>query len=204
MELKMIPIKDIKPHPKNPRVHPDSALDKLEKSIGEFGFTNPVLLSKDGILLAGHARVKASKRKGLKEVPAIYLDLEGAKADAYLIADNRLQQDTKWEKNMLKIMLEELDIADYPLDLTGFELDEIEKMLGNEEEEEKEPELEFTPELLEEHNYIVLYFDNQLDWQVAKEKFNIKAVHALDSREGYERKGIGRVFKGSDILDRIT
>lgn len=200
----MIPVSEIKPHPRNPRIHPDSALTKLEKSIGEFGFTNPVLLSKDGVLLAGHARLKASKRKGLKEVPAIYLDLEGAKADAYLIADNRLQQDTKWEKDMLKIMLEDLELNDYPLDMTGFEVDELDKLLGKEEEEEVTPEMEFTEELLEEHNYIVLYFDNQLDWQVAKEKFNIRPVHALDSRKGYERKGIGRVLNGADILERIT
>lgn len=200
MELKMIPIDEVKPHPKNPRIHPDSAIMKLEKSIAEFGFTNPILISKDGVLLAGHARLKASQKAGLKEVPYIQLDIEGAKADAYLIADNRLQQDTKWEKSVLKVLFEELEVQEYDLELTGFEIDEIDKMLGNEDEEEEKPELEFTPELLEEHNYIVLYFDNELDWQVAKEKYGIKTMNAKWS-EKTGRPGIGRVLPGKNFLD---
>ena len=80
-QVKLVKISDLKEHPKNPRVHPKSALDKLVKSISEFGFTNPVLVSKDGFILAGHARCKAAKQAGIEEVPAIFLDLEGAKAE---------------------------------------------------------------------------------------------------------------------------
>jgi ParB-like chromosome segregation protein Spo0J len=56
MEIKIMPISELKPHPKNPRVHPDSAIEKLERSIKEFGWTNPILVSADGYILAGHAR----------------------------------------------------------------------------------------------------------------------------------------------------
>ena len=87
-QVKLVKIDELKPHPKNPRIHPDSALDKLIKSMDKFGFTNPILASKDGIILAGHARCKAAKKAGIDEVPVIFLDLEGSDADAYLIADN--------------------------------------------------------------------------------------------------------------------
>lgn len=66
MELKFVPINDIKPHPKNPRVHPDIAIAKLEQSIKEFGWTNPILVSKDGYILAGHARLKAAEKAGIQ------------------------------------------------------------------------------------------------------------------------------------------
>ncbi len=200
MEVKIVNVNDLKPHPKNPRIHPDSAIEKLERSIKEFGWTNPILVSKDGYILAGHARFKAAKKAGMEEVPVIYLPLEGAKAEAYMIADNRLQEETEWDKELLKELVRQLD-DDIDSMITGFEGDEIDKLLGELEVEKEEPEIEFTEELLEESQYVVLYFDNVMDWQVAQELFEIKTVKALDSREGYERKGIGRVLRGGKYLE---
>lgn len=127
-QVKNVKIKDLKPHPKNPRVHPDSALDKLMKSIGQFGFTNPVLASKDGIILAGHARCKAAQKAGIEEVPVIFLDLEGADADAYLIADNKIQEETSWEKETLADLIKELQGLDYDVSFTGFSPPEIDEL----------------------------------------------------------------------------
>ena len=124
-----MPISELKPHPKNPRVHPDSAIDKLVRSIKEYGWTNPVLVSADGYVLAGHARLKAAEKAGIKEVPVIYLPLEGAKAEAYLIADNRLQEETSWDYEKLKDLLQELDTGELDLELTGFDMDEIEDLM---------------------------------------------------------------------------
>jgi ParB-like chromosome segregation protein Spo0J len=128
MELKQVNISDLKPHPKNPRKHPDSALGKLKKSIKEFGFTNPVLVSEDGFILAGHARLKAAEKAGLTQVPVIELPLSGAKADAYMIADNKLQDLTEWDIPTLDDLLQELSIGDIDLELTGFSMDEIERL----------------------------------------------------------------------------
>lgn len=201
MEVKRVNINELKPHPKNPRIHPDSAIEKLERSIKEFGWTNPILVSKDGYILAGHARLKAAKKAGLEEVPVIYLPLEGAKAEAYLIVDNRLQEDTDWDENLLKEMVRELD-GEIDLEITGLESEEVDKLLEDLELVEKEePEIEFTDELLEESQYVVLYFDNVMDWQVAQDLFEIKTVKALDSREGYKRKGIGRVLRCEKYLE---
>ena len=129
MEIKTVKISELRPHPKNPRVHPDSAIEKLERSIKEFGWTNPILVSADGYILAGHARLKAAKQAGLKEVPVIHLPLEGAKAEAYMIADNRLQDETDWDHEKLKDLLQELDTGELDLELTGFDMDEIEDLM---------------------------------------------------------------------------
>ena len=128
MQVKTVKISELRPHPKNPRVHPDSAIEKLVRSIKEFGWTNPILVSADGYILAGHARLKAAEKAGIEEVPVIYLPLEGAKAEAYLIADNRLQDETDWDLPKLKDLLLELDTGEFDLELTGFDMDEIEDL----------------------------------------------------------------------------
>lgn len=130
MEIKTVKINELKPHPKNPRVHPDSAIDKLVRSIKEYGWTNPVLVSADGYVLSGHARLKAAEKAGIEEVPVIYLPLEGAKAEAYLIADNRLQDETDWDYEKLKDLLQELDTGEFDLELTGFDMEEIEDLIA--------------------------------------------------------------------------
>ena len=129
MQVKTVKISELRPHPKNPRVHPDSAIEKLVRSIKEFGWTNPILVSADGYILAGHARLKAAEKAGIEEVPVIYLPLEGAKAEAYLIADNRLQDETDWDLPKLKDLLLELDTGEFDLELTGFDMDEIEDLM---------------------------------------------------------------------------
>ncbi len=147
MEVKTVKISELKPHPKNPRIHPDSAREKLKRSIKEFGWTNPILVSKDGYILAGHARLKAAEKAGIQEVPVIYLPLEGAKAEAYLIADNRLQEETDWDYEKLKDLLRELDTGEFDIELTGFDVDEIEELIAQFAPEESEVEEDdFDPE----------------------------------------------------------
>ena len=142
MQVKTVKISELRPHPKNPRVHPDSAIEKLERSIKEFGWTNPILVSADGYILAGHARLKAAEKAGIEEVPAIYLPLEGAKAEAYLIADNRLQDETDWDMELLRELVSEIEAEGIDLELTGIDMDEINELnfedIGYKEKEEKE------------------------------------------------------------------
>ena len=147
MQVKTVKISELRPHPKNPRVHPDSAIEKLERSIKEFGWTNPILVSADGYILAGHARLKAAEKAGISEVPVIYLPLEGAKAEAYLIADNRLQDETDWDYEKLKDLLQDLDTGEFDIELTGFDVDEIEELIAQLAPEESEVEEDdFDPE----------------------------------------------------------
>lgn len=127
------------PHPKNPRKHPPHALKKIADSIREFGFTSPVILSKDGIILAGHARCKAAKMVGLTEVPCIIVPLTGQMADAYVIADNRLQLNSEWDTVRLEGIMKDLDAADFDLTKTFLEEQEIAKILGKKSEPERKP-----------------------------------------------------------------
>jgi len=147
MEVIKVPIENLKLHPKNPRVHPDSAINKLAKSMREFGWTNPILASEEGFVLAGHARLKAAKKAGIKEVPVIFLPLRGVKAEAYMIADNKLQDETDWDLPKLKDLLQELDIGDINIDITGFEHSDIEELMAQfYEPDEKDDEAPETPE----------------------------------------------------------
>ena len=131
MDYKLIkmPIAGIKPHPNNPRTHPESALIALAKSIEAFGWTNPIIMSKDGFVLAGHARLKAAQQAGITEVPVIQTELEGARAEAYMIADNRLQELTEWDMPILKDLLLEMDSLNIPFELTGFTDTEVEGLM---------------------------------------------------------------------------
>lgn len=99
-------------------------------------------------------------------------------------------------------------IGDADLDMTKLNLTidipsfDLEKILEGKKRSEK-PEVEFTEELLEEHNFVVLYFDNQVDWLQAQSILKLKRVKALDSKEGFEKMGVGRVMKGIDAIERI-
>jgi len=129
MQIENVKISSLKPHPKNPRSHPDEALKRLVKSIKEYGWTNPVLVSEDGYILAGHARVKAAGKAGITEVPIIRLPLKGDKALAYLVADNKLNEMTDWDLPKLSDLLLELDTGDIDIEITGFDNDELESLL---------------------------------------------------------------------------
>lgn len=160
MEVKNIKISELKEHPKNPRVHPDSALSKLVRSIKEFGWTNPVLASKDGYILAGHARFKAAKMAGMEEVPVIFLDLEGDKADAYLIADNKIQEETAWDEPLLKELIDSLDKEMFDVSLTGFDAAEIDELFGKSGDKEvKEDDFDADKAIDEISNPVTRYGD---------------------------------------------
>ena len=129
-EIRFIKTADLKPHPKNPRVHPDKLIKKLTQSIGEFGFTNPLLVDADNRILAGHARWKAAEKMGLDTVPALMLPLSGAAADAYVIVDNRLNELSSWDENLLAEMIIDIDAASFDVSLTGFDAADVDALLN--------------------------------------------------------------------------
>jgi DNA modification methylase len=129
-ELKVMKLSELTPHPKNPRVHPDDMLKKLQRSIQEFGFTNPVLISEDNMVLAGHARCEAAERLGMAEVPCVVLPLKGLSADAYVIADNKLNELSVWDEAKLAELFKGFDIGDFDAELTGFSIDEIDALFA--------------------------------------------------------------------------
>ena len=117
------------PYARNSRTHSDIQVNKIASSIKEFGFLSPVLIDKDNGIIAGHGRVMAAQKLGLKEVPVLQIShLSDTQKRAYIIADNRLALDAGWDEEMLRVELDELGELDFNLELTGFELGEIDSL----------------------------------------------------------------------------
>ena len=125
------------PYARNPRTHSPAQIAKIAASIVEFGWTQPILVDGDNGIIAGHGRLAAARKLELVEVPVIELGhLSPAQKRAYVIADNRLALDAGWDDELLALELVELSEAGYDLQLTGFEDDELAKMLADLSESE--------------------------------------------------------------------
>src|SRR3954471_7340987 len=95
-------IGDLKLDPRNPRLHNNKQVKQIANSIRTFGFNVPVLINRDGQVIAGHGRLLACKQLGITEVPAISLEhLSESQAKAFLIADNRLTEIAEWDERLL-------------------------------------------------------------------------------------------------------
>ena len=122
------PIDELTPDPKNPRAHSPRQIRQIAKSIKAFGFNVPILVDGDLKVIAGHGRILACQQLGWTTVPTISLaHLTPAQAKAYLIADNRLTENSEWDEQLLAEQFKELSLLnlDFELDVTGFEMAEI-------------------------------------------------------------------------------
>lgn len=138
----------LKPYENNPRVN-DYTVKKVLASIEEFGFTQPILVDEDMVIIAGHTRREAAILKGLKEVPYIVVDwLSPEKVRAYRIADNKLAELSTWDDTVLREELFELEAVAFPLEVMGFTEMDLKDLFIEEEpeggEKEKSPKEEKT------------------------------------------------------------
>ena len=127
MKVENIPPSELKPYDGNPRIHSDKQIQKLQASIQEYGIVLPVLVGTDNVIIAGHAVVRACVNLGIAEIPCVRADnLTESQRLAYILADNRLAEDSSWDKVMLKSeMLKLRDDYGVNLEGTGFESREI-------------------------------------------------------------------------------
>ena len=124
------PLAALRPYARNARRHSAAQIKQIAASIERFGFTNPVLISDGGEIIAGHGRVEAAKLLGMKSVPTIRLShLDETERRAYVIADNKLALNAGWDQEMLAIELQGLIDLDFEIELTGFSLAEIDLVL---------------------------------------------------------------------------
>lgn len=150
MEIIYKKVQDLIPYVNNSRTHSEEQVNQICASINEFGFTNPVLIDEKDSIIAGHGRLMASKKLEMEEVPCIVLKgLTEAQKKAYIIADNKMALNAGWDEELLKIELENLKELDFDLGLTGFNIDELDDILGVNEEEKEIIEDE-VPEVPEE------------------------------------------------------
>jgi hypothetical protein len=203
VHTKMVSTDILKPNPRNPNKHPKSQVKLLAEIIKKTGWRRPITIStRSGYIVKGHCALEAAKLLKLKEVPVDFQSYKSAEEEySDLIADNRIAELSNRDDDVLIGLLEEIKAKQGQIILTGYLDDEFNKMIDAAMRTEQ-PEVEFTEELLLEHNYVVLYFDDPLTWQVAQEKFGLKRVRDLVPRKNAP-VGVGRVLKGKDWIDRI-
>jgi len=134
------PISELKSDPQNPRVHSPKQIRQIARSIEVFGFVVPILVDASGKIIAGHGRISAAQLLGWSEVPTICLDhLTEAQVKAFMIADNRLTENSTWDDRLLAQHLKDLSLLelDFSLEVTGFAMGEIDLRIEG---------LEVTPE----------------------------------------------------------
>ena len=142
MQITMMNIAEIRPYERNPR-HNDEAVAAVANSIREFGFRNPIILDKEHVIIAGHTRLEGAKRLGMTEVPCVIAeDLTPEQAKAYRLADNRTGEIAGWDYDLLPLELKELQGDGFDLSLLGFDTSELERLLSDAKDEDKEGETE--------------------------------------------------------------
>lgn len=145
-------IVDVHPYDKNPRRN-DAAVAKVASSLAEFGWRQPLVVDENGILIAGHTRLKAAKELGLTEVPVhVARGMSADQVRAYRLADNRIGEEAEWDEQLLALEIRELDGLGFDLSLTGFNKEELAGLLSLSDEEidalddlDQAPELEDGP-----------------------------------------------------------
>ena len=123
--------KSLRPRANNPRTHSRKQIEQLKRSIVEFGFVRPVLIDADDVIIAGHGTTQAALDLGMQDIPTVRADhLTPAQIRAYVIADNKLAENSGWDRTLLALELKELSL-EYNLDvtLTGVELPEFDVLL---------------------------------------------------------------------------
>lgn len=126
-KIEEVDVQKLIPYANNAKIHGKQQLEKLKKSIEEFGFITPCLIDQDFNIIAGHGRVMAAKALNLEKVPCVFVEgLSEKQRKAYILADNRLGELGEWDMDLVCSELEVLKDEDFDIELTGFDLDQEE------------------------------------------------------------------------------
>lgn len=160
-------IDELIPYAKNARTHSDTQIAQVAASIREFGFMNPILIDAENNIIAGHGRLLAARKLGLKEVPCVLHEhLTEAQRKAYIITDNKLALNAGWDEIALRDELLSLESMGFDLDVVGFSEEELSSVLSFGQEKIKEKKETLTPIKM---SRILISFptDNGLEVQAA-------------------------------------
>lgn len=139
LAIEYVSVDSLIPYINNARTHSAEQVSQIAASIKEFGFTNPVLIDGENGLIAGHGRVMAARKLGLKDVPCIQLaHLTEAQKRAYILADNKIALASSWDDDLLALELSQLDDLGFDLAMTGFSEDELADLMQGEQETHQE------------------------------------------------------------------
>ena len=144
-KVEIWPIERLTANPRNARIHGPEQIEQIRASLREFGWTMPVLVRENGMLIAGHGRLEAAKLEGITEVPTIVArGWTEAQCQAYAICDNKLTEAREWREELLRLELGDLQAAGFKLALTGFDQDELDRLLVAENDVGGDPD--YAPE----------------------------------------------------------
>ncbi len=132
LNIEYLAISDLKPNPRNARLHSQRQLHQIAASITEFGFNVPVLIDSDKVIIAGHGRVEAARKLGMETVPVLRIDhLTNEQKRAFALADNKIALNSTWDLENLQLDMKELSALDlnFDLEITGFETAEIDLLI---------------------------------------------------------------------------
>ncbi|WP_442972644.1 ParB/Srx family N-terminal domain-containing protein [Rhodoplanes sp. TEM] len=128
--MEMRSVEELQVYARNAKTHSDEQVAELVASIKQWGWTTPVLVDEDGVLIAGHGRLAAARKLGITEVPVMTArGWTEAQKRAYRIADNKLTEKGEWDEGLLRIELGELHKEEFTLELTGFTGSELEGLM---------------------------------------------------------------------------
>lgn len=220
-----VAIEKLKPYEKNARTHSPEQVDKIAKSIEQFGFINPVLIDGDYGIIAGHGRVMGAKQVGMTEVPCIFVeDLTDTQKRAYILADNKLALDAGWDDEILKAELNFLKEVNFDIALTGFDMDEID--LNATDIEFKEDDFDVEAELPAEpkaklgdiyqlgrhrimcgsstnpHDVVKLVNNQNMDLCVTDPPYNVNYGSINETGYGKERNNANKIL--NDNMDDVS
>lgn len=201
---KMEDVVNLVPHPQNPNKHPDKQIALLAKIIRNSGWRSPIVVSKKtGFIVSGHGRLEAAKLLNVQNVPVDVQEF-ASEADEYahLVADNRIAELSGLSDDKLSELLSGLSDQGYDMELTGFGDDEVSKLLEL-KQEDVEGAVKFSEAISESNNYIVLKFDNDIDWLAAQTHFNLETVTAKRQNGKPWSQGIGRVVDGASYINSL-
>lgn len=123
-ELITVPVAELVPYERNARTHSDEQVERLRRSLREFGFVSPILIDEERRVIAGHGRLLAAQAEGMESVPCVRVgSLTEAQRRAYILADNRLAEDAGWDEEALRFELDEIAALDFDVSLTGFDVE---------------------------------------------------------------------------------
>nr|DAY87057.1 MAG TPA: ParB protein [Caudoviricetes sp.] len=199
-------IRELKPYKKNAKKHPKEQVERIMNSIKQFGFFEhrAIAIDKDDYVVEGHGRILAAKKAGLTQVPTICLDnMTEEQIKAWRLIENKTAE-SSYDETLMNEEISELLKSDIDMEVFGFRMDALE-----DETIEVEPDVPFTEILNEENNYIVLKFNNKIDWLNAMGLFGIEKAKAYPTKKEGNKKsfgmraGVGRVLDGQKALERV-
>ena len=164
LKIKYVREEAITPYVNNPVHHSRQEIEALKSSIAEFGMIDPILVH-DSVIVAGHARYEAMKELGYSKFPIIELDhLNDAQRKALVIAHNKLGAEPQWDNEKMELIVAELKLADYDIELTGFAEFELEDLF----DADIEVDIELPPEKEKESEHkILISFESARDKEKA-------------------------------------